>query len=112
MTQLAKRQPHLLAQGGDMADAASRIASNVINGPKNGFSLICGLRIRRWWWSIRVSLRWAHITTNNLAKSWRESPFEVSRVHKNVDQFGDNILSRFNMGLFVNTQAAASPPQE
>jgi hypothetical protein len=32
-----------------------------------------------------VSLRWAHITTNNLAKSWRESPFEVSRVHENFD---------------------------
>jgi hypothetical protein len=48
MTKFAKRQPHLLAQSGDMADAASRIAGNVINGPKNGFSLICGLRIRRW----------------------------------------------------------------
>ena len=48
MSQLAKRQPHLLTQRGDMADAASRIAGNVINGPKNGFSLICGLRIRSW----------------------------------------------------------------
>ena len=34
MSQLAKRQPHLLAQSGDMADAASRLASNVINGPE------------------------------------------------------------------------------
>ena len=48
MTQFAKRQPHLLAQSGDMADAASRIASNLINGPEGGFRLYGGLRIRRW----------------------------------------------------------------
>lgn len=46
MSQLAKRQTLLFTQCGDVTDAASRIASNVINGPEGGFRLSGGLSIR------------------------------------------------------------------